>query len=56
MRGWILLKNLNDYINLMKNDGAAPVILEQNAEQAHVEMTASVLQTWIMVGYFYQMG
>lgn len=56
MIAWILLKNLEDYKMLCRNEGIEPHIIEQTSDKVHVEMTASMAATWNMVGYWYEMG
>lgn len=56
MRCWILNKDLNAYNHLCESEGYKPVILEQNDEKSHVEMSAHSATMWNMAGYWYEMG
>lgn len=54
MRGWILNKNLESYISLMKNEGSNPTILETTDEKSLVMMTANAMAAWMSVGYYFE--
>lgn len=53
---WILNENLESYKQLCASEGAAPHIIEQTEDKAHVTMTANTAMTWNMAGYWYELG
>ena len=53
---WILLKNLDSYMELCHSEGIEPHIIDQVDDKAHVQMTANMASMWNMVGYWYEMG
>lgn len=53
---WILLKNLDNYNMLCRNEGIEPHIIEQTEDKVHVQMTANTAGIWNMVGFWYEMG
>lgn len=56
MRFWILDKDLNSYIQLCQQERIDPSILEKLEDKDLVNMTANMINTWNMVGYWYEMA
>ena len=50
---WIHKLNQLDYTNLMQSEGSAPIIYQENESDVQVGMTASAMQTWVAVGFWY---
>ena len=56
MRCWILIINLNTYFALCQQEGITPQILEETDDKVHVDMTANMANTWMMLGYWCELG
>jgi hypothetical protein len=56
MRCWIKKKDQGSYEYLMRSNNSEPSIIEENDDELHVDMTASVAQSWNMMGYWYRIG
>lgn len=54
MRGWIYNSDVESYKQLMESEHSKPSILQQTDEKSLVEMTASAMNTWMMVGKHFE--
>lgn len=56
MIAWIHHTDLDTYKYLCAQEGYDPVVLSETDDLAHVQMSVQTTQTWMMMGYWIQMG
>jgi hypothetical protein len=56
MRAWIYTHDLDKYMQLMRQSGADPSVVQQEGDKTLVEMTAQVASEWNMMGLWYELG
>lgn len=57
MIAWILKKNRDAYEQIMHQEcGGVPKIMAETEDKIHVQFCSAATNTWIMLGYWYEMG